>query len=954
MITHTLLPTVAIVTALGALSLPARVDEPPIANGGFEAGFTAPWGTGQYAENRPIWWNSLDGQSAAEVDRQVKRSGERSLHIVNRSPRAPHVYGTTQQPLQIEPGRRYRVSLWARASGLASDGAVSILVDPEWKVRPIALPKGTYDWTAFSGEFSLPHADAQIRILSEDVGEAWIDDIQVQTVAETAPTSGADPGDSPLVPITLKPGLRAAGPISAANGGQVTAEDGTQVSIEPSGVAADTEITIQLFKPQETNGESITVYDIKLTRGQLLQPATLRLPIESEFTRTAEDVEVFHFDDKQSRWEQLPVALSDDHKSALVRAPHFSRFVKTEPFRLSDYFRETMQAGGRRDPLQVPYYNQGPYGWCWATCLSMLEGYQGHPRSVIQIARDFQARPDDATSDVQQLKTYLEKLHPDYQVEANGFVRAEALNGYLMYHLNQGRPVWVGFPYAGHAVVVVGFDRNGFYVHDPSGVLIEYTIGKAAAQRADSEGKLATHFIPWERWDIVADGNAFKAIAINKFLNTQDEIKWYSSGREAFNRFNPLAYLYSNQTLVVTSPQPAGRTLSLQLMPNTKSFVIKHERQLPSGRKTLTLPVRFFWNGTYANGWAFVHTITDEDLVEHPPGILCGNDLIQMLRPFVSNTSDREATVKVEVSFDGELLASGPTTLAAQTVQRPMDLKDFALRGKKTDGLNLQDAKLPLGKHLLRFELYEEGSGGQSRPVDSQELETPLAPQMVLGVRATEQDDRSVEIAWRPSPEEQWPNTKIVYQIRRGMRDYGPLVATTEPGAPTYRYNPADTELSHLADLNFSVWAHDLKSGTTSQDALPVRVEKANPQPPLASAGGFRLLKITVVSYDTAGKSKGQPLDMVTETTWVPVLITPSRTLELVLKEKREELGRRYGQNAGEDWRKHLPQQGSFVSISIPASWTLSAEEKVLSAPLKSSDVPPARRDVKTAGGPIW
>src|SRR2546422_3052877 len=61
-------------------------------NGGFEAGLSAPWGTGQYSEGRPVWWRSGNCLSSAEVDARVRKSGKLSLHIINRSPRAPNVF----------------------------------------------------------------------------------------------------------------------------------------------------------------------------------------------------------------------------------------------------------------------------------------------------------------------------------------------------------------------------------------------------------------------------------------------------------------------------------------------------------------------------------------------------------------------------------------------------------------------------------------------------------------------------------------------------------------------------------------------------------------------------------------------------------------------------------------------------------------------------------------------
>ena len=144
--------TVAIILASLVLLLgSARAAEVEVQNGGFETGLSQPWGTGQYSEGHPIWWTSGSCQSSAGADRAVRKSGNLSLHIINRSPRAPNVFGSTQQPVRIVPNQRYRIIMWARARGLTSDGAVEIVVDRDWKVRPIRLPKGDYDWTRFTG-----------------------------------------------------------------------------------------------------------------------------------------------------------------------------------------------------------------------------------------------------------------------------------------------------------------------------------------------------------------------------------------------------------------------------------------------------------------------------------------------------------------------------------------------------------------------------------------------------------------------------------------------------------------------------------------------------------------------------------------------------------------------------------------------------------------------------------
>lgn len=106
--------------------------------------------------------------------------GLASLHVINPSTRAPQVYGTTAQRIPIEPNRPYRITVWVRGLDLASAGAVSVVVDEVWQVRPIALPAGSYAWTRLSGTFSLAADHVDIRILSEDAGEAWLDDVTVE------------------------------------------------------------------------------------------------------------------------------------------------------------------------------------------------------------------------------------------------------------------------------------------------------------------------------------------------------------------------------------------------------------------------------------------------------------------------------------------------------------------------------------------------------------------------------------------------------------------------------------------------------------------------------------------------------------------------------------------------------------------------------------------------------
>lgn len=172
----------AVLLVCGAASGEVRAAAPQVINGTFEDQPTVGWGRGQYSEQREWWWNSLECLSVAEVSTEDRHSGKSSLHIINLSDRAPNVFGSTQQPVAIQPGQRYRVSLWAKSVQLESRGGVSLVVDEAWQVRPIQLPPGTYDWTRFEGDFSLDQGTSQLRILCEDLGEVWIDDIEIEPV----------------------------------------------------------------------------------------------------------------------------------------------------------------------------------------------------------------------------------------------------------------------------------------------------------------------------------------------------------------------------------------------------------------------------------------------------------------------------------------------------------------------------------------------------------------------------------------------------------------------------------------------------------------------------------------------------------------------------------------------------------------------------------------------------
>jgi hypothetical protein len=139
------------------------------------------WGKGQYSQHG-IWWNSGKAQSSAQTvtlrsdDKLYMQQGiQTALLITNKSPRGPHVFGTTVQQIKGQPGQTYRITIWAASENTPNNNAVSIAVEPTWGQRPINIKGGTYSWTRYEGKFT---ADAsgviQLRILTEDVCKIWL------------------------------------------------------------------------------------------------------------------------------------------------------------------------------------------------------------------------------------------------------------------------------------------------------------------------------------------------------------------------------------------------------------------------------------------------------------------------------------------------------------------------------------------------------------------------------------------------------------------------------------------------------------------------------------------------------------------------------------------------------------------------------------------------------------
>src|SRR5262249_33550114 len=93
------------------------------------------------------------------------------------SPAAPNVYRTMAQQDAVTAGAPYCLAFYARSQSSAL-GALTIAVDHKWGKRAGATA-GTYDWTRFTVSFNAEASPIDVRIITENAGTVWVDDISV-------------------------------------------------------------------------------------------------------------------------------------------------------------------------------------------------------------------------------------------------------------------------------------------------------------------------------------------------------------------------------------------------------------------------------------------------------------------------------------------------------------------------------------------------------------------------------------------------------------------------------------------------------------------------------------------------------------------------------------------------------------------------------------------------------
>lgn len=151
-------------------------------------------------------------------------------------------------------------------------------------------------------------------------------------------------------------------------------------------------------------------------------------------------------------------------------------------------FTTISQANSNGKMLQVPYYNQNPAEWCWATSLAMLLEYYGFDNNkpwkiAGSLGKDVNvgANHFDLDDIEQLLEDEFSAGNEDawfgslisLPVFVGGLITDLIFIHKIKQSINNGNPVYISLipiqDSSGHVVVVTGYDNEGIYLHDPSG-----------------------------------------------------------------------------------------------------------------------------------------------------------------------------------------------------------------------------------------------------------------------------------------------------------------------------------------------------------------------------------------------------------------------------------------------------------------------------------------------------
>jgi len=239
-------------------------------------------------------------------------------------------------------------------------------------------------------------------------------------------------------------------------------------------------------------------------------------------------------------WKLIPCKIDTTTKQAIIKTMHFSKYSIQYPDNYAKIFHD--YSGNFSGVfLSVPYYNQGQSGWCQFYSTAMIAKYAGYDYQGPNFAALMNKSIESGIRIMTDWWGFDKNLNNNgikTEVVSPGWTNTDNLCGYIIEKLRDGKPVLVVNDENSHAFVVIGYDNNGFYINDPSGVIMEI-------------------FAPVIRSDLSA-----------MFIS-------YDNFRKIMTNFLDYLYLSPEQTVVITSKGVnKSYGISFSFPNNMSTFVI--------------------------------------------------------------------------------------------------------------------------------------------------------------------------------------------------------------------------------------------------------------------------------------------------------------------------------------------------------------------------------------------
>lgn len=153
-------------------------------NGDFELPLNRYWHSD--ALQPLVWWNSGGYRSTAAATKAIKHTGNYALMIQNFGVAKQDQAGSMQQSFPTERLAKYRLSLFAKTQNLEANG-LSIRAGNAASRKSVAIlniDPGTAPWKEYSATFEAKSDQTLVKIVSQNSGTVWLDDIQVTRIVD--------------------------------------------------------------------------------------------------------------------------------------------------------------------------------------------------------------------------------------------------------------------------------------------------------------------------------------------------------------------------------------------------------------------------------------------------------------------------------------------------------------------------------------------------------------------------------------------------------------------------------------------------------------------------------------------------------------------------------------------------------------------------------------------------